>query len=97
MFRIFVAFCVILKINLKSLSEDILVCLCEYLTGQGVSVPMLQNYVSAIKYKLMLLGLSFHVCVHPKIKAFIKSRKINRPLAIKSKNVISIPVLTKII
>ena len=54
---------------------------------------MLANYVSAIKASFILYDLPFQVLDHPRVKYFIKAVKINRPPALKTHNVISIPML----
>ena len=54
------------------------------------------NYASAIKANFIVYDLPFHICDHPKIKYFIKSLKINRPLAITHHNIVDIPMLRQI-
>ena len=52
--------------------------------------------MSAIKANIVLYDLPFHVLDHAKVKYFLKAHKINRPLNLKSHNVITIPWLVKI-
>ena len=55
-----------------------------------------KNYVSAIKAHFMLHDLSFTVFEHPKLKYFLKVLRINRPLTVKSHNIISVERLAQI-
>ena len=52
--------------------------------------------MSAMKTNFVLYDLPFHVFDHPKVKYFIKAIKLNRPLNLKSHNVITIPWLIEI-
>ena len=54
---------------------------------------MICNYASAIKANFVVYDLPFQICEHPKIKYFIKSLKINRPLSITHHNIVDIPML----
>ena len=57
---------------------------------------MVANYVSAIKANFVLYDLPFCVLDHPQIKYFLKALKINRPLKVKSNNIITIAWLIEI-
>ena len=48
------------------------------------SCVMIENYLSAIKVNFILFDLPFAVFSHPKIKYFVKSLKVNRPLTLKA-------------
>ena len=54
---------------------------------------MICNYVSAIKANFLVHDLPFEVCDYPKIKYFIKSLKINRPLKVCHHNIVDVSVL----
>ena len=54
---------------------------------------MISNCASAIKANFIVYDLPFHICGHPKIKYFIKSLKINQPLAITHHNIVDVPML----
>ena len=58
---------------------------------------MINNHVSAIRSHLILYELNHSAVNHPKITSFLKSLRINRPLSIPRKNIIDIPMLTRII
>ena len=57
---------------------------------------MIANYVSALKAHFVLYDLPFELLDLPKVKYFVKSIRINRPLSITSHNVITIPILIQI-
>ena len=57
---------------------------------------MVENYVSAIKASFILYELPYVVFNHPKIKYFIKSLKINRPLTLRPHNLIDLTILRRI-
>ena len=57
---------------------------------------MVGNYVSAIKAHFVLHDLSFQLFDHPKLKYFLKALRINRPMSVKSHNIISLDRLAQI-
>ena len=91
--RPFVAFCIFTKSCLENANVKVILSFLECLVSNAVSSCMLANYVSAIKANFILYDLPFQVLDHPKVKYFIKAVKINRPPALKSHNIISIPML----
>ena len=93
MFKTFVAFCIFTKSCLENANVKVILSFLECLVSNAVSSCMLANYVSAIKANLILYDLPFQMLDHPKVKYFIKAVKINRPLALKSHNIISISML----
>ena len=95
MFRVFVVFCIIMKVALSDISVKVIVSLLECLVINGCSVSMLANYVSAVKAKFVVYDLDFHACEHPKVKYFIKSVRINRPLSVVYHNIIDNPMLKR--
>ena len=96
MFQVFVAFCVIMEVALLDVSVKVIVSFLECLVANNCSASMVANYVSAIKTKFIVFDLNFHVCDHPKVKYFVKSIKINRPLSAVYHNIIDIPMLKRI-
>ena len=92
MFRVFIAFCVVMKVSLTSVSVKVLLFL-ECLVVNKCSMSMICNYVSAIKANFLVYDLPFEVCDYPKIKYFIKYLKINRPLKVCHHNIVDVPVL----
>ena len=95
MFRVFVAFCVFMKVALSDVSIKVIVSFLECLVANECSASMVANYMSAIKANFIVFDLNFYVCDHPKVKYFIKSIKINRPLAVVHHNIIDISMLKR--
>ena len=96
MFRVFVAFCVFMKVALSDVSIKVIVSFLECLVVNECSASMVANYMSAIKANFIVFDLNFYVCDHPKVKYFIKSIKINRPLSVVHHNIIDISMLKRI-
>ena len=96
MFRAFVAFCLIMNVQIVKVSVKVLLSFLECLVSNQCSVTMVANYVSAIKANLTLYHLEFSICDHPNVKYFIRSLRINRPLSVTYHNVIDIPMLKRI-
>ena len=81
LFRNFVAFCICAKISIQCISLSVVLAFLEFLAWNQVSVHMVANNVSAIKANLVLYGLDHTFMDHPRIKYFIKSMKMSRPLS----------------
>ena len=96
MFRTFVAFCIYIKCALAKVDIQVVLSFLECLVMNGCSTSMVENYVSAIKAHFVLHDLSFGVFDHPKLKYFLKALRINRPLSVKSHNIISLDTLALI-
>ena len=96
MFRTFVAFCIFTKACIINVNVKVVLAFLECLVVNSCSYCMVANYVSAIKANCVLYGLPFQVLDHPQVKYFLKALKINRPLKVKSNNVITIPWLIEI-
>ena len=73
-----------------NLNVEVLLAFLECLVCNQCSASVMANYISAIKANFILYGLPFEIMDHPKIKYFLKSVRINRPLVVKSHNVIDI-------
>ena len=97
MFRVFLAFCIYMKVSLQQLSVKVILAFLECLVCNRVSPAVLANYISAVKAKCILYNLSYHVCENVKIKYFLKSVKITRPLSVKPHNVIDLDMLKAIV
>ena len=91
--KVFVAFCVFMKVALSDVSIKVIVSFLECLVANECSASMVANYMSVIKANFIVFDLNFHVCDHPKVKYFIKSIKINRPLSVVHHNIIDISML----
>ena len=92
MFKVFVAFCIISGVLLPDVNVKFIMSFLECLVQNHCSCAMLENYMSAIKANFILYDLPFVVFDHPKIKYFIKSIKINRPLTLRPHNTVDLPV-----
>ena len=95
MFRVFIAFCIIMKVSLSYLLVKVSLSFFECLVVNICSVSMICQYASAIKANFIVYDLPFYMCEHPKIKYFIKSLKINRPLCITHHNIVDIQMLRR--
>ena len=82
---------------MESISIDEIMAYMEYLVENGVSVNMVANNISAIKAMFVMYGLPHPLLQHPRVHYFIKSLKINRPLSVTSRNIMSLPELTELV
>ena len=97
LFRIFVGFCVCSKMSLQSVSLVTILAYLEFLVKNNVSVNMVANHVSAIKAKFIMYDLQYVILDHPKVRYFIRSLKINRPLVQVKRNIMSLQVLQNLV
>ena len=97
LFRTFVAFCVFVNLSLKKVNGKNVISFLEYLAQQNTSVHMLANYVAAIKANFIIYNLDKSCATDPKIKYFLKSVRINRPLAVPRRNIMSVKVLKHLV
>ena len=77
-------------------SLDLLLAFVECLSYNGLSLATVKNYVSAVKQQFQLYSLPLQQFAHPKLHLMYKSLSIHRPLNIKVKGVIDIPMLRSI-
>ena len=59
MFKVFVAFCVLMGVSLRHLSLEILLAFLECLLANDVSVVVLCNYLSAIKAQCIMCNIMY--------------------------------------
>ena len=69
----------------------------EFLVGNGASYSAVVNHISAVKAMLGLHGLPLAMFDSPRIKLFIKSVQMNRPITVSIPSIIDIPLLHKIV
>ena len=93
LFRNFVGFCVCAGISLENVSLCVVMAYLEFLVTNGVSVNMVANNVSAIRANFVIYSLDHSFLDHPKIRYFLKSMKMNRPLAVTDRPIMSIDIL----
>ena len=86
-----------MKIKLSQVDCKVVLSFLEALAKQNVSVHMLSNYVSAIKAYFSMYGLNYEMMEDPRIRYFLKSVRINRPLAVPKRNIMCIDVLKNLI
>ena len=89
LFRNFMGFCVITSLNVQSIQVHDIIAYLEYLVENGVSYNMISNNISALKANFIMYDLRFHLLEHPRIRFFIRSLKINRPLSLVKHNILS--------
>ena len=97
LFRNFIGFCICNKIVIQCISLQEIMAYLEFLVENNVSANMLANNISALKANFVKWGLKFKIWDHPRIKYFLKSVKINRPLRPTHRNIMSLDVLRKLI
>ena len=96
MFRVFVAFCIVAGVLMSNVNVEVVMSFLECMVQNHCSCAVLENYMSAIKANFVLYDLPFLVFDHPKIKYFIRSIKINRPLSLRPHNTIDLSTLKRI-
>ena len=97
MFRTFMCFCVYLNLNVKNLDVHGILAFMECLHVNQVSVNMISNYLSAIRAKLVVLGLNPSALDHKKVNYYIRALKLNRPMSVTTHNIITLDMLLKIV
>ena len=97
LFRTFVAFCIVMKISVFHVDCKCILSFMECLVKQQTSVHMLSNYISAIKAMFVMFHLDYKVLEDPKIKYFLKSVRINRPLTVPKCNIMDLKTLHKLV
>ena len=93
MFRVFVGFCIAINVDCCKVSLHVLMAFLEFLKLKEFSFTAISNYVSAAKAMLNFYGISTVVFDHARIKLYLRSLQINRPLIITQNPVISIQML----
>ena len=96
MFRTFVAFCIVTKCIIANVNVKVILSFLECLVLSSCSMGMVANYVSAIRASFVMYDLPYYVLDHPKIKYFLKSLRINRPVIVTPHNIITISRLVDI-
>ena len=96
MFEVFLAFCIHKRVMLQNVDVKILLSFLECLASNNFSYSMLCNYMSAIKASFVLYDLPHDLLDHPRLKLFLKSVRINRPLTFVPHNIIDLDMLEKI-
>ena len=87
------AFCVVMHLSVTNFNLNVLLSFLDCLAYNACSVALVVNYVSALKTRFILYNLPYPLCDHPKIKYFLKSMRINRPMSVVQHNIIDIEML----
>ena len=96
-FRLFLAFCSFIQVQLSQLTPVVLLSFLEFLTHNGMSSLAIANHLSAVKTSLSMYGISVLPFLDPRIKYFQKSLTLNRQFLVKIKKIIDIDTLTNIV
>ena len=91
------AFGICAKVKFQCLSVSEALSYLEFLVDNGVSTHMISNHISAIRAMFVMYDLPYGVWNHPKIKYFVKSTKMTRPIALPKRNIINLNTLKSII
>ena len=86
-----------MSIAVENIDVNGLLAFLECLTYNQTSVNMLANYLAAIKANFNVLGLNAAILEDKRLKYYLKSIKLNRPVCLSTKNVISVEILQKIV
>ena len=84
------------RFSFPSFKAEHVLCFLEFLVSNKISHSSISNYVSAIKTKLSMFGLSVSAFNDPRLRYFSRSLARNSSLKIHLKAVIDIPLLTQI-
>ena len=97
MFQLFLAFLVVVDLSLPAISSLDVLAFMEYLAQSGMSPDNITNHITAIRSISIIYGLDIAPFRDQRIPLFIKSLKINRPLAPVVKLVIDHTLLLQIV
>ena len=96
-FKLFVAFCCFINVNLHHLTPLILLSFLEFLTVNQISPSNIANYISAIKTTLAMHGVSTIAFYDQRITLFQRSLRMTRQFTVKIKKIIDIDMLKDIV
>ena len=90
------AFSICAKIKMSHLSVSIALSYLDLFIDNNVSAHMFSNHISATRTMSVLYDLPYQPWDHSKIKYFVKSIKLIRPMALPKRNVINLNTLKTI-
>ena len=96
-FRIFLAYCCFIQVQLCQLTPVVLLSFLEFLTENGISHSAIANYISAVKASLSMYNVSTLPFYDQRIAYFQKSLVLHKPFPANIKKIINIPLLTNIV
>ena len=97
MFQDFIGFLVASGLPLDKVNIYVLLAFLEYLHSNQLTQSNISNYLAGLRAFFIIYGLPTQIFRDQRIQMFVKSLKINRPLAIKSNPVFSVDMLTHIL
>ena len=97
LFRCFVGFCICSAMDPIAIDLSCILAYLEFLAKHSVSADMVANYVSALKAMFTLYGLKYSLPDDPKVKYFIRSMRLMRPLHTLQRNIMSLEVVKSLI
>ena len=86
-----------MKVSVKKVDCKFVLSFFECLAVQNTSVHMLANYLSAVRAMFVMFSLNYQILDDPKIKYFIKSVCINRPLSVPRRHILDLKTLQSLI
>ena len=86
-----------MSIAVENIDVNGMLAFLECLTYNQTSVNMLANYLVAIKANFNVLGLNAAILEDKRLKYYLRSIKLNRPVCLSTKNVILVEILQKIV
>ena len=97
LFRTFIGFCLCMKLTCNDMLVSTVMAFLEFLVYNKVSTHMIANHVSALRAMAIVYDIPFAALEHPKVKYFMKSLKINRPLAVTRRHIMDLKTLKEIV
>ena len=94
-FRLFVAHCCFIKVQLHQLTPVILLSFLEFLAKNDISTSNSANYISAVKTTLAMYGVYTIAFYDQRLRLFQKSLRMAKQLTVKIKKIIDINMLKK--
>ena len=96
-FRLFLAYCCFIQVQVHQLTPLILLSFLEFLKYNGMSHSGIANHLSAVKTSLTMYGVSVFPFLNPRIKHFQRSLSLNKQFTGKIRKIIDINTLTDIV
>ena len=95
-FRLFMALAIYLHIQDIS-HHSFLLIFVEFLHINGVKIPTIRNYPSAVKHYFLLYSFPVHMFQNRRLQIFMRSISINATYTPKLKRVFTIDILTSFV
>ena len=79
MFRIFMAFCLLVGTDVSTFGIDIVLMFMEYLAQNNLLVSTIRNYISAVTTYLKWFELDYQVLAHVKVEMMFRALERSVP------------------